>query len=325
MKLILNTLILIFTFLWSSAQEITTTYHKKDDSQTDAVTTSHYYRNIYKDTLINNIQIYKLEEYYSASDQPKRITYISNLNPKSFKFFYEKYEYYENGKLESLLKYNITGNPIDSAFYCYPNGTIKLVTYRNPKRDNIVSDKSIEYVAFFDEQQNILLKEGNGTMRFPIQGNSKNTEEGEMKNHNKHGLWQGTQNGFPYEDLYENGKLIKGEITLADGKKVKYDAKTFRIQPEYPGGMDELIEYIRKNYKYPAEAVQAKVAGTVQVKFVVNKEGNIRDIQVTKDLGFGTGDAAIQLVQSFGKWKPGTQRGLPQNVSYTLPIRLQTN
>ena len=51
-------------------------------------------------------------------------------------------------------------------------------------------------------------------------------------------------------------------------------------QPEYPGGMGELIRFLQKNLRYPAAARQARVQGKVIVEFLVGTDGSISDIKV---------------------------------------------
>ncbi|WP_257666261.1 M56 family metallopeptidase [Parapedobacter tibetensis] len=94
------------------------------------------------------------------------------------------------------------------------------------------------------------------------------------------------------------------------------------VNPEPPGGMRAFMEYISKNYDYPQEAIEAEVNGQVQVSFVVERDGSLTDIKVVRDLGHGTGEAAIRVLQSSSKWSPGIQNGRSVRVAYTLPIRL---
>ena len=52
--------------------------------------------------------------------------------------------------------------------------------------------------------------------------------------------------------------------------------------PEFPGGQQELMKYLRVNVKYPKEARDAEVMGKVFVRFLVNKEGAVVDASVLK-------------------------------------------
>ncbi|MGV3764068.1 energy transducer TonB [Parapedobacter sp.] len=98
--------------------------------------------------------------------------------------------------------------------------------------------------------------------------------------------------------------------------------QSVEIDPKPPGGMRSFMQYIGDNYDYPQEAIEAGVNGIVQVAFVVERDGSLTDMKIIRDLKYGTGEAAIRVLQSSSKWSPGVQNGRPVRVAYTLPIRL---
>ncbi len=98
--------------------------------------------------------------------------------------------------------------------------------------------------------------------------------------------------------------------------------QSVEIPPEPPGGMRSFMEYVSQNYEYPEKALEAGVNGQVQISFVVEEDGSLSDIRLVRDLDYGTGEAAIRVLQSSGNWSPGIQNGRPVRVAYTLPIRL---
>ncbi|MBC7916097.1 MAG: TonB family protein [Pyrinomonadaceae bacterium] len=102
-----------------------------------------------------------------------------------------------------------------------------------------------------------------------------------------------------------------------------YDIASIEQQPEYPGGMAKFLSWVGDNYKYTPQAQEAGVSGRIIVQFVVEKDGSLTDIKVPKDLGYGTGDAAIKLLKRSKNWKPGIQNGRAVRVQYTLPLALQ--
>ncbi|MBR6647930.1 MAG: energy transducer TonB, partial [Bacteroidaceae bacterium] len=81
-------------------------------------------------------------------------------------------------------------------------------------------------------------------------------------------------------------------------------------QPEYPGGMAELMRFLSRNTKYPDECRKNNIQGKSYIGFIVDKNGTIRDVSVVK---------------SMPAWIPGKQGGEAVNVRYTLPVyyRLQ--
>ncbi|MDQ3291608.1 MAG: energy transducer TonB [Bacteroidota bacterium] len=94
-------------------------------------------------------------------------------------------------------------------------------------------------------------------------------------------------------------------------------------QPEFPGGMQELTNFILRNIRLPQNPKYANAQGTVYTQFIINKQGKIKDIKVVKGLNPGADLEAINLVSRMPDWIPGKQNGQPVNVKYTLPLRFQ--
>ncbi|GAB4041082.1 energy transducer TonB [Spirosoma gilvum] len=95
---------------------------------------------------------------------------------------------------------------------------------------------------------------------------------------------------------------------------------TVEQQPEYPGGLEALKNFLGKNLNYPRSAASAGVAGRVYVSFVVNTDGSLTDIQVLKGIGFGCDEEAVRVMQKMPHWKPGKQSGRAVRVKFNLPI-----
>jgi protein TonB len=86
---------------------------------------------------------------------------------------------------------------------------------------------------------------------------------------------------------------------------------TVEQQPEFPGGMKALGDFLSKSLKYPRAAASAGVSGRVFVSFVVNSDGSLTDLQVLKGIGFGCDEEAIRVMQKMPHWKPGKQSAEP--------------
>ena len=95
--------------------------------------------------------------------------------------------------------------------------------------------------------------------------------------------------------------------------------------PEFPGGEAAMMKFVAENVEYPEEAKSAGVEGTIRVKFTVTAEGKIKDpLIISKDkLGSGCEQAAIKVILSMPKWKPGRQNGQAVPVYFNLPIRFK--
>ena len=91
-------------------------------------------------------------------------------------------------------------------------------------------------------------------------------------------------------------------------------------QPEFPGGMAELMKYLQKNLRYPQICKEQRVQGRVILQFVVNADSTITDVNVVKPVNPHLDKEAVRVVKAMPKWKPGTQRGEPVRVRFTLPV-----
>lgn len=112
---------------------------------------------------------------------------------------------------------------------------------------------------------------------------------------------------------------VDAEVTESSSDQI---FQSVEVQPQPPGGLKEFMAWVGKNYDYPQAAIEAGVNGQVQVSFVVERDGSLTDIKVVRDLKYGTGEAAVKLLNKAPKWSPGVQNGRPVRVAYTLPIRL---
>ena len=97
-------------------------------------------------------------------------------------------------------------------------------------------------------------------------------------------------------------------------KKVEDDMdKTFtkvEIESTYPGGMEAWKRYLNKSFRYPDEAQAQEIQGVVMVQFIVDKEGNVSDVQaVSGPEQGGLREEAVRVIRKSGKWTPAIQNG----------------
>ena len=91
--------------------------------------------------------------------------------------------------------------------------------------------------------------------------------------------------------------------------------------PEFPnGGMTALMKYLSDNIRYPEAAHKAGIQGRVTVQFVVGKDGSIGNVSILRGVNADLDAEAIRVISSMPKWKPGTQKGEPVKVKYTVPV-----
>ena len=91
--------------------------------------------------------------------------------------------------------------------------------------------------------------------------------------------------------------------------------------PEFPGGMFAMMQFISKTIIYPTDAASNGIQGRVLCQFVVNKDGSLSDVVVTRSSGTASLDAeAVRVIKEMPNWVPGKQRGEPVRVKYTIPV-----
>ena len=126
-------------------------------------------------------------------------------------------------------------------------------------------------------------------------------------------------------DLVASMKTNQAETTsVAVKDTLTPDEPVFEVveqMPEFPdGGMAGLMEYFKKNLRYPEEAKKAGTQGRVVVQFLINKNGAISDASVLRSVDRLLDAEAVRLVRSMPKWKPGMQKGKAVTVKYTVPV-----
>lgn len=60
-------------------------------------------------------------------------------------------------------------------------------------------------------------------------------------------------------------------------------------------------------------------------KFVVDKNGNISDVQITQNGREDLDDEVTRVINKMPNWKPGLQNGLPNAVYFRMPITFINN
>lgn len=97
------------------------------------------------------------------------------------------------------------------------------------------------------------------------------------------------------------------------------------VDAEFPGSEDSLNAFLHKNIRYPKDAKDKKIEGTVYVSFVVERDGDITDAKVVRDIGYGCGEEALRVLNTMPKWKPATQHGYAVRQQNNLPISFSLN
>lgn len=90
--------------------------------------------------------------------------------------------------------------------------------------------------------------------------------------------------------------------------------------PEFLGGIVELYRYVSKNLVYPELAYESKMGGRVYLRFVVEKDGSISNVEVLKGIGMGCDEEATRVIKNMPRWNPGYTNGEAVAVRYNMPV-----
>lgn len=95
--------------------------------------------------------------------------------------------------------------------------------------------------------------------------------------------------------------------------------------PEFPGGVNAMMEYLRGNLKYPESAKNNKQEGRVFIGFVVEKDGSVTNVSVLRGVCEDLDNEAVRVVKAMPKWIAGRDKGEPVRVQFTLPVVFKLN
>ena len=91
--------------------------------------------------------------------------------------------------------------------------------------------------------------------------------------------------------------------------------------PSFPGGEKALYEYCGQNIRYPQDAADNNIQGTVIVKFVVEKDGRVGQVEVLQSVDRSLDNEARRVCKSLPKFSPGRNAaGEPVRIWVTMPF-----
>lgn len=130
--------------------------------------------------------------------------------------------------------------------------------------------------------------------------------------------------GSPDEGITAPPPSDEGRGVL-EAPKAKSDPDSLfisvQIESEYPGGPQAWMRYLKKTLEplFPAEAIEEGIQGTVLIRFIVDREGNVSNVEAVSGPEL-LREAAIKVIQKSGKWTPALQNGMHVRSYKTQPI-----
>jgi protein TonB len=87
-------------------------------------------------------------------------------------------------------------------------------------------------------------------------------------------------------------------------------------------GVSSPVVVVKVDPEYSEEARKVKLSGSVLLAIIVDTEGRARDIHVSRSLGMGLDEKAIEAVEKW-RFKPGMRNGQAVNVRATIEVNFR--
>lgn len=94
------------------------------------------------------------------------------------------------------------------------------------------------------------------------------------------------------------------------------------ITPKFPEGSDAMYKFIYSKFNYEKLA-EIDVQGMIYIEFVVEKDGNLTDIKITRSLDSSCDKEAIRILRLMPKWEPGKLRNKNVRTKIKIPITIK--
>ena len=91
--------------------------------------------------------------------------------------------------------------------------------------------------------------------------------------------------------------------------------------PAFQGGdLNKFRTYVMSRIRYPEEAMQKNITGKVVASFIIDKQGNVTDVQILQTPDRILSEQVIKVLSQSPAWTPGEQDGRAVNVKFTIPV-----
>lgn len=114
---------------------------------------------------------------------------------------------------------------------------------------------------------------------------------------------------------YTKDHMMQGIQYDEQGNEVPYTE--FNIMPE---PMFNVKKYLAQNLRYPPGAIEEGIEGTVNVQFMIDENGKIKEATVPEPVHPLLDAEAIRVVNGMKLWKSGSKDDVSVSMYFTLPV-----
>lgn len=155
-------------------------------------------------------------------------------------------------------------------------------------------------------------------------------------------MWKpATKDGIPFEKNYEYTvdfspksykkyieknkiRFIPQQASVADTSFIIYDYKEIDTAPKayFDNPNTTIASYLRSELRYPDQAKEFEISGTVKLNFIIETDGKASNIVIENSVGGGCDNEAVRLLQNL-LWTPGVKNDCLVRTQTSLDITFQ--
>jgi TonB family protein len=261
----------------------TTVYLTDTWYQVDTKAESTYYR-----TFEKKKDRYYVETFYSATDRIKERATCIAIQPNLI-YDGEVTSYFENGIVKFRTSY-VNGQKTGLSYAFRKNGDSSFVYFHKP------GVREVKTVRVWDDTGRLAVRDGVGSY----------TEDSVRGNLTLH---------LSYKDSVCNESY---SVSMETQDTVYYVTDK---AIEFTGGMRAFYQTLSTILRYPEDAINDEIEGSVYVEIVIDANGSIASLQVLESLGGGCDEEALRAIRTTDKkWIPAQHRGRPVKAAVVLPV-----
>lgn len=100
--------------------------------------------------------------------------------------------------------------------------------------------------------------------------------------------------------------------------------KNKSMSAAFPGGLKKLDELIQAMMKYPKTAKKDRIAGTIDLAFVINQRGFVKDVRITRGIREDLDNEAKRIIENLPRWNAGMENGKAKDSKMVYSVTFST-
>jgi protein TonB len=185
------------------------------------------------------------------------------------------------------------------------------------KHQNILPKKTIRAVASITQPTKTTIVQDNLTDRNILTTN-------EVLNKSMADIKTDGPENISQQSVIGNGENNDGKESgagvSADNKKITGPIINPDVYPEFPGGKEALLRFLKRNLNDPKTAEDGQTT-SVRVRFVVNADGSISGFEVVESGGDDFDKEVLRVLKKMPRWLPGKSNGNDVSVYFEVPVK----